>query len=126
MFNRARVDPDRPVEESVLSLPRKAKQKSSTSIRAVIEGVSQEAAEPELDWPVIQPSRQPTPEPAEPIESESDQQVVATQAKAGTISADPSRVLSEPSVPRACHGRRNQGAIRCADSRPAQFRIAGR
>ena len=102
MFNRARtLIPDRPVEEAVPESPRKAKQKSSTSIRAVIEEALPEAsAEPELDWPVIQPSRRPTPEPAEPIESEPDQQVVAAQAKAGDyILPDPAVLLSEPSGP---------------------------
>ena len=93
--------PERPVEESVSEFPRKAKQKSSASIRAVIEeALPEAAAEPELDWPVIQPSRRPTPEPAEPIESESDQQVIAAQAKAGDyILPDPALLLSEPSGP---------------------------
>ncbi len=103
MFSGARaLIPDRPVEEETApEFPRKAKQKSSTSIRAVIEeALPEAAAEPELDWPVIQPSRRPTPEPAEPIESEPDQQVVAAQAKAGDyILPDPAVLLSEPSGP---------------------------
>ena len=102
MFNRARtLIPDRPVEEAVPESPRKARQKSATAIRAVIEeALPEAAAEPELDWPVIQPSRQPTPEPAESIGSEQDQQVVATQAKAGDyILPDPAVLLSEPSGP---------------------------
>ena len=63
MFNRARtLIPDRPEEEAVSESPRKAKQKSSTAIRAVIEETFPEAAaEPDLNWPVIQPSRHPTP-----------------------------------------------------------------
>jgi DNA segregation ATPase FtsK/SpoIIIE, S-DNA-T family len=100
-FNRARtLIPDRPVEE-VSELPRKARQKSSTAIRAVIEESLPEAsAEPELDWPVIQPSRRPAPEPAEPIAPESDQPVVAAQAKAGDyMLPDPAVLLSEPSGP---------------------------
>ena len=99
MFNRARaLIPDRPVEESVPESPRKAKQKSSKSIREVIEeALPESAAEPELDWPVIQPSRQPTPEP---IESESEPQVLTAQAKAGDyILPDPAVLLSEPSGP---------------------------
>src|SRR6267143_84958 len=103
MFSGARaLIPDRPVEEETApEFPRKAKQKSSTSIRAVIEeALPEAAAEQELDWPVIQPSRRPTPEPAEPIESEPDQQVVAAQAKAGDyILPDPAVLLSEPSGP---------------------------
>ena len=101
-FNRARtLIPDRPVEESDSESPRKARQKSSKSIRAVIEEALPEAsAEPELDWPVIQPSRRATPEPAEPIESESDPQVAAARAKAGDyILPDPAVLLSEPSGP---------------------------
>jgi S-DNA-T family DNA segregation ATPase FtsK/SpoIIIE len=103
VFNRARtLIPDRPVEEEVSELPRKARQRSSTAIRAVIEESLPEAsAEPELDWPVIQPSRRPTPEPAEPITPEPDQPVVAAQAnKAGDyILPDPAVLLSEPSGP---------------------------
>ncbi len=102
MFNKVRASiPERPVEESDSESPRKTKQKSSKSIRAVIEeALPEEAAEPELDWPVIQPSRRPTLEPTEPIESESDQQVVAVQAKAGDyILPDPAMLLSEPSGP---------------------------
>ena len=59
MFNRARaLIPDRPVEESVLESPGKAKQKLSKSIRAVIEeALPEAAAEQELDWPVIQPAQ---------------------------------------------------------------------
>jgi len=64
------------------------------------EALPEAVAEPELDWPVIQPSQRPTPEPAEPIESESDQQVVVAQAKAGDyILPDPAVLLSEPSGP---------------------------
>src|SRR2546425_3736008 len=103
MFSGARaLIPNRPVEEETApEFPRKAKQKSSTSIRAVIEeALPEAAAEQELEWPVIQPSRRPTPEPAEPIESEPDQQVVAAQAKAGDyILPDPAVLLSEPSGP---------------------------
>ncbi len=102
VFNRARtLIPDRPVEEEVSELPRKAKQKSSASIRAVIEEALPEASEaPEVDWPVIQPSRPPSPEPAEPIEAELDQPVVAAQAKAGDyILPDPAVLLNEPSGP---------------------------
>ena len=100
MFNRARgLIPDQPEEDSVPESPRKGKQKSSKSIRAVIEEALPEATtEPELDWPVIQPSRQPTPEPAELIEPEPEQQVVAVQGKAGDyILPDPALLLSEPS-----------------------------
>src|SRR6185295_4857049 len=99
MFNRARaLIPDRPVEESVPESPRKAKQKSSKSIREVIEeALPEAAAEPELDWPVIQPSRQSTPEPAEPTESEP---VIAAQAKSGDyVLPDPAVLLNEPSGP---------------------------
>src|SRR4029079_19082 len=102
MFNRARaLIPDRSVEEAVPESPRKAKQKSSKSIREVIEeALPESAAEPELDWPVIQPSRQPTPEPIERIESESEPQVLTAQAKAGDyILPDPALLLSEPSGP---------------------------
>ncbi len=64
------------------------------------EALPEAAADPELDWPVIQPSRLPTPEPAEPIESEPEQQVVAAQTKAGDyILPDPAVLLSEPSGP---------------------------
>src|SRR6185295_29834 len=98
VFNRARtLIPDRPVEEEGSELPRKARQRSSTAIRAVIEESLPEAsAEPELDWPVIQPSRRPTPDPAEPITPEPDQPVVAAQAnKAGDyILPDPAVLLS--------------------------------
>ena len=102
MFNRVRtLIPDPSVEETVPESPRKAKQKSSKSIRAVIEEVLPDAAaEPELDWPVIQPSRRPTPEPAESIEPEPEPQIVASQAKAGDyILPDPAVLLSEPSGP---------------------------
>ena len=102
MFNRARaLIPDRPVEESVPESPRKAKQKSSKSIREVIEeALPEAAAEPELDWPVIQPSRQSTPEPVEPTESESEPQVITARSKAGDyILPDPAVLLSEPSGP---------------------------
>ncbi|THJ20640.1 MAG: hypothetical protein CAF45_013870 [Nitrospira sp. CG24E] len=102
MFNRARaLMPDRPVEESVSEPLRKTKQRSSKSIRAVIEEALPEAAgEPELDWPVIQPSRQPASEPVEPVESEPEPQIVAAQAKAGDyILPDPALLLSEPSGP---------------------------
>jgi DNA segregation ATPase FtsK/SpoIIIE, S-DNA-T family len=103
MFNRARtLIPDRlEEEEAILDSPRKPRQKSSTAIRAVIEETLPEAAaEPELNWPVIQPARQPTPEPAVPNDSESDNQIVTTQAKAGDyILPDPALLLSEPSGP---------------------------
>jgi S-DNA-T family DNA segregation ATPase FtsK/SpoIIIE len=102
MFNRARaLMPDRPVEESVSEPLRKTKQRSSKSIRAVIEEALPEAAgEPELDWPVIQPSRQPAFEPVEPVESEPEPQIVVAQAKAGDyILPDPALLLSEPSGP---------------------------
>lgn len=93
--------PERTMEESVSESPRKAKQKTSKSIRAVIEeALPEETSEPELDWPVIQPSRRPIPEPAEPIESESDQQVFAVTSKAGDYTLpDPAVLLSEPSGP---------------------------
>jgi len=102
IFNRVRAwIPERPVEESVSESSRKAKQKFSKSIRSVIEESFPEAVEePELDWPVIQPSRRPTPEPVEAIEAESDQPVFAVQAKAGDyILPDPAVLLSEPSGP---------------------------
>ncbi|RPH77641.1 MAG: DNA translocase FtsK [Nitrospiraceae bacterium] len=103
MFNRARtLIPDRSEEEeAVPESPRKTRQKSSSAIRAVIkETLPEAAAEPELNWPVIQPSRQPTPESAEPIESESDKQVMTTQAKTGDyILPDPAVLLSDPSGP---------------------------
>ena len=101
MFNRARaLIPDRPVEESVPESPRKAKQKSSKSIREVIEeALPEAAAEPELDWPVIQPSRQSAPEPVEPIESEPEPQVVAARKTGDYILPDPAVLLSEPSGP---------------------------
>jgi S-DNA-T family DNA segregation ATPase FtsK/SpoIIIE len=102
MFNSARaLIPDRPVEESVPESPRKPKQKSSKSIRAVIEEALPEAtAEPELDWPVIQPSGRQAPEPVEPVDPEPDQQAVAAQEKAGDyILPDPALLLSEPSGP---------------------------
>ncbi len=102
MFNRARaLIPDRPVEESISEPLRKTKQRSSKSIRSVIEEALPEAAgEPELDWPVIQPSRQPASEPVEPAESEPEPQIVAAQAKAGDyILPDPALLLSEPSGP---------------------------
>jgi DNA segregation ATPase FtsK/SpoIIIE and related proteins len=89
------------VEESILESPRKAKQKSSKSIREVIEeALPEAAAEPELNWPVIQPSRQSTPEPVEPTESESEPQIITAQSKAGDyILPDPAVLLSEPSGP---------------------------
>ena len=101
MFNRARaLIPDRPVEESVPESPRKAKQKSSKSIREVIEeALPEAAAEPELDWPVIQPSRQSAPEPVEQIESEPEPQVVAARKTGDYILPDPAVLLSEPSGP---------------------------
>ena len=102
MFNRARaLIPDRPVEETVPESPRKAKQKSSKSIRAVIEeALPESAAEPELDGPVIQPSGRPIPEPAEPIESEAERMGSAAQGRAGDyILPDPVVLLSEPSGP---------------------------
>jgi len=102
MFNRARaLIPDRPVEESVPESPRKAKQKSSKSIRAVIEeALPEAAADPELDWPVIQPSGRPTPEPAEPIESEAERMGSPVQGRAGDYRLpDPAMLLSEPSGP---------------------------
>jgi DNA segregation ATPase FtsK/SpoIIIE, S-DNA-T family len=103
MFSRARtMIPDRlEEEEAVPDSPRKTRQKSSSAIRAVIEETLPEAiAEPELNWPVIQPSRQLTPEPAEPIESESDTQVMTTHTKAGDyILPDPAVLLSDPSGP---------------------------
>jgi len=102
MFNRARaLIPDRPVGESVPESPRKAKQKSSKSIRAVIEEALPEAtAEPELDWPVIQPSGRPIPEPIEPVEPEPERQAVVDQEKTGDyILPDPALLLSEPSGP---------------------------
>jgi len=103
MFNRARaLIPDGPAEEEELrEPPRRARHKSSTAFRAVIEEALPAAtAEPEVDWPVIQPARQAAPEPAEPIESTSDQQTGAAQAKAGEyILPDPAVLLSEPSGP---------------------------
>jgi S-DNA-T family DNA segregation ATPase FtsK/SpoIIIE len=102
MFNRARaLIPDRPAEEAASEPLRKAKQRSSKSIREVIEEALPEATgEPELDWPVIQPSRQPASEPVEPVESEPEPQIVAAQAKAGDyILPDPALLLSEPSGP---------------------------
>jgi S-DNA-T family DNA segregation ATPase FtsK/SpoIIIE len=102
MFNRARaLIPDRPVEESVPESPRKPKQKSSKSIRAVIEeALPEAAAESELDWPVIQPSGRLTPEPVEPVAPEPDQEAVVAQGKAGDyILPDPALLLSEPSGP---------------------------
>jgi S-DNA-T family DNA segregation ATPase FtsK/SpoIIIE len=103
MFNRARtMIPDRPEEEeAVPDSPRKTRQKSSSAIRAVIEETLPEAiAEPELNWPIIQPSRQLTPEPAEPIEPGLDKQVVTTHTKAGDyILPDPAVLLSDPSGP---------------------------
>jgi S-DNA-T family DNA segregation ATPase FtsK/SpoIIIE len=103
MFNRARaMMPDGQAEEEDRSEPpRKAKQKSSTAIREVIaEALPGATAEPEVDWPVIQPVRQPAPEPAEPIGSKSDQQTGAAQAKAGEyVLPDPAVLLSEPSGP---------------------------
>lgn len=94
--------PERPEEESAPESPKKGKQKSPKSLRAVMEEetLPDATAEPELDWPVIQPSRQPAAEPAEAIEEESDQPVVAVQAKAGDyILPDPAVLLSEPSGP---------------------------
>jgi S-DNA-T family DNA segregation ATPase FtsK/SpoIIIE len=64
------------------------------------EALPEETSEPELDWPVIQPSRRSIPEPAEPIESESDQQIFAVTSKAGDYTLpDPAVLLSEPSGP---------------------------
>lgn len=102
VFNRARaLAPERSVEEEVPESPRKAKQKSVTAIRAVIEEALPEAAtEQELDWPVIQPSRQPAVVPVEPVEPESDKQVSTPQANAGDyVLPDPAVLLSEPSGP---------------------------
>ncbi len=102
LFTRVRGwIPERPVEEPVPESPKKSKQKSSKSIRAVIEeSLTDMVAEPELDWPVIQPSRRPTPESAEAIEEESDQPIFAIQAKTGDyILPDPALLLSEPSGP---------------------------
>ena len=99
MFNRARtLIPDRSEEEDVPAPPRKTRQKSSSAVRAVIEETLPEVmTEPELNWPVIQPSRQPTPEPTEP---DLDKQVVTTHSKAGDyILPDPAVLLSDPSGP---------------------------
>ena len=99
MFNRARMlIPDRSEEEDVPAPPRKTRQKSSSAVRAVIEETLPEVmTEPELNWPVIQPSRQPTPEPTEP---DLDKQVVTTHSKAGDyILPDPAVLLSDPSGP---------------------------
>ncbi|MEO8339017.1 MAG: DNA translocase FtsK 4TM domain-containing protein [Nitrospirota bacterium] len=102
MFNRARtLIPDRSEEETVSESPRKARQKSSPAIRAVIEETLPEAVpEPELNWPLIQPSRQPTPAPSESLESELDKPVITANTKTGDyILPDPAVLLSEPSGP---------------------------
>jgi DNA segregation ATPase FtsK/SpoIIIE, S-DNA-T family len=102
MFTRARtLIPDRPVEDSVPESPRKAKQKSPKSIRAVIEeALPEAAAEPELDWPVIQPSRPSTLESANPVEVESEPRALAAREKPGDyVLPDPAVLLSEPSGP---------------------------
>ncbi len=93
--------PERSVVEPTPEPPQKAKQKSSKSIRAVIEETLPEAAaEQEFDWPVIQPSRQPAPEPVEASETELDQPVFVSQAKAGDYTLpDPVLLLSDPSAP---------------------------
>src|SRR4029078_12151668 len=74
---------------------------SSKSIREVIEeALPEAAAEPELNWPVIQPSRQSTPEPVDPTESQSEPQIITAQSKAvDYILPDPAVLLSEPSGP---------------------------
>ncbi|HSF66778.1 MAG TPA: DNA translocase FtsK [Nitrospiraceae bacterium] len=102
MFSRARaLMPDEAAGEDLSESPRKAKQKSSTAMRAVIEeALPESTAEPEVDWPVIQSARQPAPEPPEPIESKPTQQARAAQAKAGEyVLPDPAVLLSEPSGP---------------------------
>jgi S-DNA-T family DNA segregation ATPase FtsK/SpoIIIE len=103
VFNRVRaVIPDRSVEEAVAESPRKSKQKSSPAIRAVIEEALPDAvAEPELNWPIIQPARRPTFEPTESSEPELESEpLVVVQAKAGDyILPDPALLLSEPSGP---------------------------
>ncbi|MCX5723353.1 MAG: DNA translocase FtsK [Nitrospirae bacterium] len=93
--------PARPVEAPVPESPKKTKQKSSKSIRAVIEeALPGVAAEPKLDWPVIQPSRPPAPEPVEVVEAELDQPAFVSQAKAGDYTLpDPVLLLSDPSAP---------------------------
>jgi len=67
----------------------------------VIEETRPEAvAEPELNWPLIQPARQPTPKPSESLESELDKPIIAANTKAGDyIFPDPAVLLSEPSGP---------------------------
>lgn len=92
--------PERSVAEPAPEPPKKAKQKSSKSIRAVIEETLPEAAaEQAFDWPVIQPSRQPTPEPVETSEAEPEQPVFVSSAKAGDYTLpDPVLLLSDPSA----------------------------
>ena len=101
LFTRVRGwIPERSVVEPAPESPKKAKQKSSKSIRAVIEeALPEAAAKQELDWPVIQPPRQPTPEPVEISEAEFDQPVFVSQAKAGDYTLpDPVLLLSDPSA----------------------------
>jgi len=93
--------PERTVDETVSESPRKARQKSSKSIRAVIEEALPEgAAEPELDWPVIQPPRRTTPEPTEALGEDSTEAMSVPQSKSGDyVLPDPAALLSEPSGP---------------------------
>jgi len=102
MFSRARsLIPDRPAEESEPESSRKARPKSSKSLRAVIEeALPEAAAEPELDWPVIQPSGQAASEPAEPLEPEPKPPAPAGHGAAGDyVLPDPALLLSDPSGP---------------------------
>ena len=102
IFNRARaLAPERSVEEADPEPSRKSRQKSSAAIRAVIEeALPEAAADPTLNWPVIQPARQSAPEPPEPVDPEFGQQAVPARAKAGDYTLpDPAVLLSEPSGP---------------------------
>ncbi len=101
LFTRVRGwIPERSVGEPAPESPKKAKQKSSKSIRAVTqEALPEAAAKQELDWPVIQPTRQPTPEPVEISEAEFDQPVFVSHAKEGDYTLpDPVLLLSDSSA----------------------------
>ena len=101
-FNRARtLIPDRPVEEEVSELPRKARQKPSTAIRAVIEESLPEAsAEPELIGRSFSHRDDRLPNRLSRSHPEPDQPVVAHPSQGGDyILPDPAVLLSEPSGP---------------------------
>ena len=101
IFNRVRaLIPERPAEESVSESSRKAKQKSSKSIRAVIEEALPEAAA-ETDWIGRSFSRSRRPFPLLPKRMKrSRTKVFSAQVDAGDYELpDPDELLSDPTGP---------------------------